>query len=382
LSPTGWWSLAGDSYFDGTNWICPDLGSGGNNGTSTGMGGTELVGNGPGSTANGIATSMNIPENLQGNAPNSSKNAFSVNMNSADRVEDIPKPILPLDNYPGALLAISFRRLRSTYSGSVIRVRRDNDNAELDIGFSGNIIDETALLSHVGSNNGYIVTWYNQSEISSAQNITTPTASQQAQIVTNGTVYKQNGYPYAYFNNDFYNFYNTSPFLTPQPPYMAFSVQTRYDDTKAIAYLGRNNYSNSPRLAVIEANDSIQFFGSDEVGSLGNGTLSGTYDVPSTDMSLISGYQGQLTRPGGNYDVNALYLNNVLKDTTPAPYSGWRSIVYYFGRYVNTGIYGNVFEFIFYHDLLNSAAYQSNNYPTQSDFDKIRKDVNKHYSIY
>ena len=57
------------------------------------MGGTELVGDGPGSTANGIATSMNIPGNLQGNAPNSSKNAFSVNMNPADRVEDVaPTP--------------------------------------------------------------------------------------------------------------------------------------------------------------------------------------------------------------------------------------------------------------------------------------------------
>jgi len=90
LSPVSWWSLAGDSYYNGADWICPDLGSGSNNGTSSGMGGTELVGNGPGSTANGIATSMDIPANLKGNAPNSSKNAFSINMNPADRVEDVP----------------------------------------------------------------------------------------------------------------------------------------------------------------------------------------------------------------------------------------------------------------------------------------------------
>ena len=86
LSPVGWWSLAGDSYFDGTNWICTDLGSGGNNGTSSGMGGTELVGDGPGSTANGIATSMDIPANLKGDAPNSTNNAFSINMTETDRV--------------------------------------------------------------------------------------------------------------------------------------------------------------------------------------------------------------------------------------------------------------------------------------------------------
>ncbi len=90
LSPVGWWSLAGDSYFNGTDWICPDLGSGGNNGTSDGMGGSELVGDAPGGSANGVATNMDIPTNLKGDAPNSYKNAFSVNMNSADRVEDVP----------------------------------------------------------------------------------------------------------------------------------------------------------------------------------------------------------------------------------------------------------------------------------------------------
>ncbi|GAI85549.1 unnamed protein product, partial [marine sediment metagenome] len=90
LSPLTWWSFSGDSYFNGTNFIFPDLGTGANNGTSTNMGGNELIGNGPGSTANGIATSMDIPANLKGNAPNSSKNAFSINMNPLDRVADVP----------------------------------------------------------------------------------------------------------------------------------------------------------------------------------------------------------------------------------------------------------------------------------------------------
>ena len=90
LSPINWWSLSGDSYFDGSNFICPDLGSGGNNGTSTGMGGTELVGDGPGSTSNGVATNMDIPGNLKGNAPNSISNSFSVNMTAIDRVASVP----------------------------------------------------------------------------------------------------------------------------------------------------------------------------------------------------------------------------------------------------------------------------------------------------
>jgi hypothetical protein len=90
LSPTGWWSLGGDSYFNGNDFICPDLSSNSNNGTSSGMGGTELVGSGPGSTANGTATGMNIPANLQGNAPNSTKNAFSINMAANDKTSSVP----------------------------------------------------------------------------------------------------------------------------------------------------------------------------------------------------------------------------------------------------------------------------------------------------
>ena len=90
LSPVSWWSLAGDSYFNGSNWICPDLGSGGNNGTSYNMGGTELVGNGPGSIANGIATSMDIPTELKGDAPSSTNNAFSINMVQPNRETDVP----------------------------------------------------------------------------------------------------------------------------------------------------------------------------------------------------------------------------------------------------------------------------------------------------
>ena len=91
LSPVAWWSFSGDSYYNGTDWICPDLSVNSNNGDSDGtMGGDELVGSGPGSTANGLGTGMNIPGNLQGNAPNSNANAFSVNMNADDKSTSVP----------------------------------------------------------------------------------------------------------------------------------------------------------------------------------------------------------------------------------------------------------------------------------------------------
>jgi len=88
-SPIAWWSLGSDSYYNGANYICPDL-IGTNNGTSNGMDANSIVGNAPNSTANGTSTNMTIGANLTGNAPNSSNNSFSVNMSFDDRETDIP----------------------------------------------------------------------------------------------------------------------------------------------------------------------------------------------------------------------------------------------------------------------------------------------------
>ena len=83
----------------------------------------------------------------------------------------IGTPVLPsgqtaglLETYSGALVAYSLRKLRTGYVGNAIRVRRSSDNAEQDIAFdaSGNL-DTTSLLSFVGSVNGFVTTWYDQS---------------------------------------------------------------------------------------------------------------------------------------------------------------------------------------------------------------------------
>lgn len=60
---------------------------------------------------------------------------------------------LLLNSYSGASFAYSLRKLSSTYNGSAIRVRRNSDNTEQDIGFVGNELDITTLQSFVGSTN-------------------------------------------------------------------------------------------------------------------------------------------------------------------------------------------------------------------------------------
>ena len=91
-----------------------------------------------------------------------------------------------LNSYTGATSGYSLRKLSSTYAGNAIRVRRSNDNTEQNIGFSGNVIDVSALTTFVGANNGFITTWYDQS--GNAFNMTNSTAIQQPMIVSGGTV--------------------------------------------------------------------------------------------------------------------------------------------------------------------------------------------------
>lgn len=61
-------------------------------------------------------------------------------------------------------MAYSVRRLYTTYSGPLLKVRRTSDNATLDIGATaaGNL-DTAALSSFVGSGGGYVTRWYDQS---------------------------------------------------------------------------------------------------------------------------------------------------------------------------------------------------------------------------
>ena len=69
-----------------------------------------------------------------------------------------------LDDYPGAAAAYSLRLLDSTYTGSAIRVRRESNNAEQDIGFDENgDLDTAALATFCSGTNGFVKVWYDQS---------------------------------------------------------------------------------------------------------------------------------------------------------------------------------------------------------------------------
>ena len=107
-------------------------------------------------------------------------------------------PAKLLDAYPNAYIAVSTRKLRSAYAGSALRIRRDSDTTQTDIGFDANgNIDVSAINTFCSGTQCGVVTWYDQS--GNARNLTAD-ASQAPKIYTSGSAWTINGKVSPYFN--------------------------------------------------------------------------------------------------------------------------------------------------------------------------------------
>jgi len=102
---------------------------------------------------------------------------------------------LPLDSFATPAGAYSMRRLKSTYTGPGIRLRRASDNAEQDInflsftGFTGAPIDTVAASAFCAATTCTVATWYDQS--GNARHVSQATAGNQPGL----TFSCQNGLP-------------------------------------------------------------------------------------------------------------------------------------------------------------------------------------------
>lgn len=106
-------------------------------------------------------------------------------------------PLL-LDAYNGAAVAYSLRKIKSTYNGYAIRVRRSSDNTSQDIGFTNNELDTISLSSFIGSSDAFVTIWYDQS--GRTNNIENVTLVAQPQIAQAGVIVTQFGKPTVRFN--------------------------------------------------------------------------------------------------------------------------------------------------------------------------------------
>ena len=110
-----------------------------------------------------------------------------------------------LDLYPNASAAYSLRKLRANYEGDAIEVRRSvGTPVNQNIGFnSDGELDTAALLAFVGSGDGFVVTWYDQS--GGGNDATQVEGNRQPKIVSSGVIELENGKPCAVFDgvNDY-----------------------------------------------------------------------------------------------------------------------------------------------------------------------------------
>ena len=146
-------------------------------------------------------------------------------------------PLL-LDAYSGANAAYSLRKIKSTYTGFAIRVRRSNDDNSQDIGFVNGDLDTTSLLSFVGANNGFVSIWYDQSGAS--KNMVQNTLAIQPQIASSGAMITDGGKNAIYFNSQ------SLSVVTP-----SFDVSA-----KSLFFVGKASGISSNNGALISLTDS------------------------------------------------------------------------------------------------------------------------------
>jgi len=89
------------------------------------------------------------------------------------------------DDTPSIVAAYGMRRLRSAYSGNLLRLRRSSDNAESDFGYVANgDLDTASIAIWLGVSNGFVTTWYDQS--GNARNLVQTTTDNQPLYVESG----------------------------------------------------------------------------------------------------------------------------------------------------------------------------------------------------
>ena len=101
---------------------------------------------------------------------------------------------LLLDDYAGASVGFSMRKIDSDYTGYCMKVRRGSDGVELDVGFdSSGDVDTAAISTHCSASVGYISVWYDQS--GNGNNAVQTTSYSQPKIYDGSSVYTANGKP-------------------------------------------------------------------------------------------------------------------------------------------------------------------------------------------
>lgn len=264
---------------------------------------------------------------------------------------------LLLDDYPGAAVAYSLRKLDKDYTGSAIRVRRSSDNTEQDIGFVNNYLDTAAMKTFVGANNGFVVTWYNQADSSGVfgvRNATQSTAANQPQIILSGAVIYTGNKSSMSFNADWFTTRFNIAASTASVTFATIYADTAFGNPQVSRIVDHSGTLGNRNMSIVS--NQLNIF--DGANSSQGGTLS-----YKTKYIL-----------NGEYFLNngKSYINNSLVSTqTTFNLRDVNSVVIGSGATTNmTNFAGNLQELIIYPS--DQSSNRSN----------INTNINSFYSIY
>ena len=246
-----------------------------------------------------------------------------------------------LDEYSGASAAYSLRQLSSSTT-NVVRVRESVGSTEQD--FTATEITDGTLIAFTGANDGYIVTWYDQS--GNGVNVTQATASFQPKLVSSGVVELENGLPCIVFdgNSDY-----LEEIVSFSQPFTLFSVRK---------YNGTNNQIG------ISLNNSVTSF-ADSVVAAEFKSYYGNY-ISAGASNTSQGLWYSL----GNGVSSSVSLDDAAETTGNAGTSGVNIVT--IGRRASGGLYSN---FKKQEIILYSSDESSNK-------SGILENINSFYSIY
>lgn len=266
--------------------------------------------------------------------------------------------------------AFSFYKLSSIYTGNCIMVRRSSDNATQDISFSGNYLDTNSLKSFVGSNNGFVVRWYNQSpnkNDTASQN----TNANQPRIVNAGVIDRRDGFVCLVFSGSQFLFTSINSLYSNINFISTFAVANLRQSVGSATAITTvfNLLSNRARIALSASNTTFSLDESESINS--NITVAISPGGSSSLMRLLTGFRRRVSSTDrfirfffNNILVGSTVMGNVSTQSNGCSVSiaGTSD-----GRFLYTG---NISEILYYNiDVLNNI-------------NRINTNINRRYRLY
>ena len=244
----------------------------------------------------------------------------------------------PLDHVSSDKMAVGLRKLKSSYTGSAIRLRRDSDNAEADFGFINTDLDLVGISTWLNGAHGYCVTLYDQS--GNNNNMTPSDSNSQPLFVPDGL--------------------NTKPILrlaTSQNLYNG----TNFTPPFTVIYGAKQTGPSRGRVMDASNNWLLGWWGGNKSQGHFDGWVSNGGGTPADSNAYV--YSG--TGDGSRSDI---YENGVSKTNTP---SGGTS-----------GPNGIKFNYREQSDVDITEIYAFNTVLSTTDREAVEKSTASYYGIY